>query len=202
MEDDDQRLYQQASFEIADAVSVVSRDNYRSPRLICDLINALKLCHTPVASLGLFKGELPGFHLYGSTAQLLAQIEAAVASLLSRGFALADIVVLSNYGKARSQLARLSQIGRWRTRQFTGQYDRHGEPLWSDGVLLVESVYRFKGQSAPAVVFAELNFDTLNAQEKKKLFVGLTRAQMAAEIVLTASAEQALTTAFEANNGL
>ncbi len=200
MEDADQQLYHQASFEIADAVTVVSHDNYRSPRLICDVINALRLCHTPIASLGLFKGELPGFHVYASQAQLLAQIERAVVSLLSRGFALADIVVLSNCGKARSQLAGLSQIGPWSTRQFTGQYDRNGEPLWSDGLLLVESVYRFKGQSAPAVVFAELAFDALNAQEKKKLFVGLTRAQMAVEIVLTAAAEQTLLTAFEAGN--
>lgn len=202
LEDADQQLYHQESFEIADAVKVVSRDNYRSPRLVCDVINALRLCHAPISSLGLFKGELPGFYVYASQTQLLQRIEQAVASLLSRGFALSDIAVLSNCGKARSHLAGLAQIGPWSTRQFTGQYDRNGEPLWTTGQLLVESVYRFKGQSTPAVVFVELDFDTLSAQERKKLFVGLTRAQMAVEIVLTAAAEQTLLAAFETNNPL
>jgi hypothetical protein len=40
--------------------------------------------------------------------------------------------------------------------RFTGEYDAAGEPRWSKGELLVESVYRFKGQSAAAVVVTEL----------------------------------------------
>ena len=67
---------------------------------------------------------------------------------------------------------------------------------------MVESVYRYKGQSAPAVLLAEVAFEVLTPQEKKKLFVGLTRAQMAVEIVLTAEAEQTLLAAInsEENN--
>ena len=42
------------------------------------------------------------------------------------------------------------------------------------------------------MVLAELAFDVLTPQEKKKLFVGLTRAQMAVEIVLTAAAEHSM----------
>ena len=192
LEDDDQRLYHRDDFEIADATVVSSRDNYRSPRLICDVINALRLCHRSVNSMSPYKGELPGFHRYASEEELLAQIERAVSSLLARGFALADIVVVSNRGRAGSALTRLTRIGPWTTRQFTGNFDRNGEPLWTDGELMVESVYRYKGQSAPAVVLAEVGFDVLTPQEKKKLFVGLTRAQMAVEMVLTAAAEQTL----------
>jgi hypothetical protein len=54
--------------------------------------------------------------------------------------------------------------------------------------LLTESVYRFKGQSAPAVVFTEIDFADVSDKDRKKLFVGLTRAQMAVELVITPSA--------------
>jgi superfamily I DNA and RNA helicase len=59
--------------------------------------------------------------------------------------------------------------------------------------LLVESIYRFKGQSAPAVVISEIDFEALSPSERRKLFVGMTRAQMAVEVVMTAAAEQSLT---------
>ena len=192
MEDDDQRLYDRADFDIDGATTVSSRDNFRSPRLICDVINALRLSHLAVNSMSPHKGELPGFYQYASRGELVAQIERAVTALLARGFALSDIVVLGNRGRAGSALTGLRMIGPWSIRQFTGGYDWNGEPEWTDGELMVESVYRYKGQSAPAVVLAEVGFEVLTPQEKKKLFVGLTRAQMAVEIVLTAEAERTL----------
>jgi Holliday junction resolvase-like predicted endonuclease/phage tail protein X len=201
LEDDDQRLYHRDDFDIAGATVVASRDNYRSPRLVCDVINALRLSHRPVNGMSPYKGELPGWHRYGTTAELVAQIECAVTGLLARGFALADIVVVSNRGRASSALTGLARIGPWTTRQFTGNYDRNGEPLWTDGELMVESVYRYKGQSAPAVVLAEVAFDELTPHEKKKLFVGLTRAQMAVELVLTNAAEQTLAAALDHGAG-
>lgn len=192
LEDDDQRLYERPAFDIDGAVTVSSRDNFRSPRLVCDVINALGLSHSPVASLSLYKGELPGFRTYATAADLLPRIEQAVASLLARGFALDDITVLGYRGRAGSALTGLDRIGPWRTRRFTGSYSPHGEPVWTDGELMVESVYRYKGQSAPAVVLAEVALDALTVPDKRKLFVGLTRAQMAVEIVLTPAAEQTL----------
>ena len=61
-----------------------------------------------------------------------------------------------------------------------------------EGELLTESLYRFKGQSAPAVVVCEVDFETLTDQDRRKLFVGLTRAQLRVELVLSAQAVQAL----------
>ena len=81
-------------------------------------------------------------------------------------------------------------IGSHRTRRFTGNFSRNAEPEWTKGELLVESVFRFKGQSAPAIILAEFDFNELTPLERRKLFVGMTRAQMAAEIVLSPSAEQ------------
>ena len=51
--------------------------------------------------------------------------------------------------------------------------------------MLIESVYRFKGQSAPAVILAEIDFETLDERTLRKLFVGATRAMM--KLVLVAS---------------
>ena len=192
LEDDAQRLYQQEGFELGDAVTVQCSDNFRSPRVICDLINALSLVRPPVRALNPYRGELPGIRTYASEQELLAQTEAAVAALRARGFALADIAVISGRGREKSTLLNRVTIGPHSTRRFTGEYDAAGEPRWSTGELLLESVYRYKGQSAPAVVVTEMDFAELDDAARRRLFVALTRAQMAIELVLSARAERCL----------
>ena len=68
---------------------------------------------------------------------------------------------------------------------FTGRYDLLGSPIFSEGELLIDSVHRFKGQSAPCIVFTEIDFDELDEAALRKLFVGMTRATM--KLVLVAS---------------
>lgn len=197
LEDEAQRLYHHAGFELADAVTLRCSDNFRSPRVICDLINALALVQPPVRALNPYAGELPGIRTYGTDEELLARTRAAVAALLARGFALEDIAIVSGRGRERSALLNRATLGPWSTRRFTGEYDRDGEPRWSSGELLVESVYRYKGQSAPAVVVAEFDFAELDDLARRRLFVALTRAQMAAELVLSDAAERCLAAALE-----
>ena len=72
LEDGDQRLYHSDDFDISGATVVRIRDNYRSPRLVCDVINALRLCHPAVNNLSPYKGQLPGLHPYVTTAELVA----------------------------------------------------------------------------------------------------------------------------------
>lgn len=66
---------------------------------------------------------------------------------------------------------------------------RNAEPEWTEGDPLVESVYRFNGQSAPAIVLSEVDFVELSHLERRKLFVGMTRAQMAIGVVMSRGAE-------------
>jgi SAM-dependent methyltransferase len=198
LEDEAQRLYQHEGFELGEAVTIRCSDNFRSPRVLCDVINALALVTPPVRGLNPYPGEVPEIHTYASDEELLARTEAAVAALLARGFALADIAVVSGRGRERSALLNRVTIGPWQTRRFTGEYDRSGEPRWSKGELLVESVYRYKGQSAPAVVITEFDFAALDDAARRRLFVALTRAQMAAELVLSVQAERCLSSAFGA----
>lgn len=64
--------------------------------------------------------------------------------------------------------------------------------MWADGELLVESLRRFKGQSAPVVVLYNIDFDTVTDAERRKLFVGLTRGQLRVDLVLSERAARAL----------
>lgn len=194
LEDDHQRLYQQDDFDLGEAVLIRCRDNFRSPRALCDMINGLALVPS-IRSMNPYAGELPEIRVYDSDEQLFAATEAAVAALLGRGFALDDIAIVTGRGHQKSALLKRDRIGPWATRRYTGEYDRNGDPRWSDGALLVESVYRYKGQSAPAVVVAEFDFAELDDGARRKLFVALTRAQMTASLVLSAATERCLAAA-------
>jgi hypothetical protein len=192
LEDADQRLYGREEFELPDAVLITSRDNFRSPRAVCKVINALRLSSATIQSMSPVHGDLPGFHVVESEAQMIDGTADAVERLLQRGFQLGDITILTGRGRGGSALLSSDRVGAHATRRFTGSYDRSGNPVWTRGDLLVESVYRYKGQSAPAIVLTEIDFEALTDVDKRKLFVGLTRAQIAVEIVLSVQAEACL----------
>lgn len=192
LQDEDQRLYKRTMADIEEAVLIECQDNFRSPRLICDVINTFQLSRNTVQSKNPFKGNIPVFHEYINNHQLLEKTEFAVDNLLSQGFTLSDIVVLTACGRDRSVLLSQNSIGKYKTRQFTGNYTCQGEPIWTQGDLLVESVYRYKGQSSPAVILSEIHFAELTLQEKRKLFVGMTRAQMTVEIILSEQAARVM----------
>jgi hypothetical protein len=110
---------------------------------------------------------------------------AAVQALVKRGIALRDIAVISWRGLAKALLVQTPTLGQFSLRRPTGKYTNAGDAVWTDGDLLVESVYRFKGQSAAGIVLTEVDFEELDEGTKRKLFVGLTRAQLAVEVVLS-----------------
>jgi superfamily I DNA and RNA helicase len=189
MEDEAQRLYDREAFDLPDAVTLTCNDNHRSPRAVCQVINALGLVSPAIFSKSPYQGELPEFLHYNSDATLMTQTESAVEGLLQQGYTLSDIVILTGHGRSKSKLLNSELIGRFTTRRFTGAYTRDGDPLWSDGELMVESIYRFKSQSAPAVILSEVDFVELTDKERRKLFVGMTRAQLNLQVVLSSQAE-------------
>ena len=190
MEDPDQQLYERAGFDLPDAVTISCYDNFRSPRAICQAIDAFALSSSPIRSRSFFVGDMPEFHRYASEKEVVERTAGAIEQLLQRGFAIEDIVVLTGRGVKKSIVMKSDQIGRHKTRRFSGTYSaRTGLPEWTNGELLVESVYRYKGQAAPAVVLTEVDFPELTSMERRKLFVGLTRALMSVDIVLSSQAE-------------
>jgi superfamily I DNA and RNA helicase len=82
-------------------------------------------------------------------------------------------------------LAAYDRLGPFSLKSFTGNYDLLGNPIFTDGDVLVESVYRFKGQSAPCVILTEIDFEELDEIAVRKLFVGATRATMKLILVMS-----------------
>ena len=192
LEDDDQRLYERELFNVKDAVVLRCDDNFRSPQMICEIINAFGLPNRPIRSRSPFRGQVPEFIVCDANAGFHASTARAVDKLIESGFKVEDIAVLTARGHGRSTLLGQDRLGRHTTRRFRGGYSKNGDPVWTGGDLLIESVYRFKGQSAPAVVLTEFDFDELTAMERRRLFVGMTRAQMALSMVLSEKAERTM----------
>ncbi|MDO9024630.1 NERD domain-containing protein/DEAD/DEAH box helicase [Zwartia sp.] len=170
LEDAAQRLYPRDEFDLSDVVTVRCQDNFRTPRQVCQVLNALKLSDSPIEARSAYEGEIPNFHTYTTEAQLRRQTEAAVKHLLSLGIALSDIALVSWRGLMNSDLIQTPELGDWTLRRPTGKYSTAGDALWAEGELLVDSVYRFKGQSAAGIVLTEVDFETLDEGVKRKLF--------------------------------
>jgi superfamily I DNA and RNA helicase len=71
-------------------------------------------------------------------------------------------------------------------------YDLLGNLVFTEGDVLMESVYRFKGQAAPCVIFAEIDFEALDDLVLRKLFVGVTRAATKLTMILSERSAQML----------
>ncbi len=186
LEDPEQQLYKdRESFDIPDAVTITSNENFRSPRALVRLINGLQLTAIEVEALSPHEGEMPDPIIYQSPERVAPCTVEAVQRCLQRGFTLEDIAIVSMRGRERSLLQGLESLGSWPLRRFTGRFDDGGSAIWSDGVLLIDSVRRFKGQAAPAIVLTECDLPEFDPISKRLLFVGLTRAHIHLEWVVS-----------------
>jgi len=131
---------------------------------------------------------MPDPIIYDTTEKITPCTVKAVERCLQRGFALSDIAVVSMRGRERSALQCLNKLGPWSLNRFTGQFDEGSTPIWKEGQLLIESVRRFKGQAAAAVVLTECDIAELDSLNRRLLFVGLTRARVHLEWVISSEA--------------
>ena len=192
LDDPDQCLYaDREEVDIDEAVVVSCRENHRSPRRVVDTINQLRLSVPTIQARSPFAGDIPAFRRWrsGSADSLKARTADAVQACLDAGFEMEQICVLTWRGRERSLLMNEDQLGTWSLSRYTGRFDAHSRPVFTEGVLRVETLRRFKGQSSPAVVLTEIDFDTLGDLERRMLFVGMTRASMHLEMVMTDRAE-------------
>lgn len=187
---------------LSDAVEITCMENFRSPRRIVEVINALDLAGTAIDARCPHAGEIPGFHRWENTESSgMDKLDEIVAQLMTEGIEPKDVALLSYAGRANSLLLQRESIAGIPLRCFTGEFDQDREPIWSEGLLLAETIYRFKGQAAPVIVLCEVDFERLDAQSRNRLFVGMTRAQWRLEIVLSDRAEKALMAALTESNG-
>jgi superfamily I DNA/RNA helicase len=132
----------------------------------------------------------PEMHVYASEAELIARTEAAVKHLLDAGHAPADIVVLSWQGVGRSVLMRQDRLAGLTVSRATGSFDEQGQAVYTQGELRIETVHRFKGQSADCVVIAGIEFERWTDEVRRRLFVAMTRARIRLALVVGPLAEQ------------
>ncbi|MET0321781.1 MAG: ATP-binding domain-containing protein [Duganella sp.] len=195
LEDPNQNLYGRDPVPLPGWVTLHSDTNYRSPRQIIDMLTSIGAVQMPVEAGSPFRGADIEELTYpdGDTDAMLAQTRRAVTMCLAAGFARHDIAIASFRGREKSVILHMDQLSDAHTlKSFTGAYDLFGTPEYRDGGLLAETVYRFKGQSAPAIIFTEIDFEQVDERVLRKLFVGMTRARLKLVLVLSERAEQQL----------
>jgi superfamily I DNA and RNA helicase len=187
-----QNLYLRPAVELPGWVTLHADVNYRSPRQVLAALEQFGVPERAVVPGSPIGAGVVEFSAYDDTPGLLDATKRAVTLALAAGLRKEDIVVLSFSGRGRSRLLPFDKLGPHTLRRFTGRYDLFGAPEYTEGDLLVETVYRFKGQAAPCVVFTEIDFEAFDERARRKLFVGMTRAGLRLHLVLSRAAERCL----------
>jgi Nuclease-related domain/AAA domain len=190
LEDPSQDLYGRWQTNWLKWVKISSPINYRSPQRLVNLMNALELTNDHLEAGNGYAGMIPNIEPYQDGMEIEAT-ENAIKDLIAEGYAPESIAVLSYRGVATSKvlssgITKLAGLG---VRKFTG-YDNQGNTTWSDGKIFVDTLFRFKGQCADAIVLTEIDFDEWTENVKRRLFVGLSRARLVVSLVLTENASK------------
>ena len=193
LEDPAQRLYDRPAFNPGWS-TIQSPINYRSPRLLVDFMNHFELCDSPIEAGSTVTGFNPAWHWYVDPATLIDETEHALKALMDQGYAPENIVILTYQGLANSKLFSgdaprgLNQIALKRQ----DGYDQSGHVKYTDGRVLVETLYRFKGQAADAVILTEVDFEELDSKNRRKLFVAFSRARLHVTFITSERARDVL----------
>ena len=182
LEDPDQNVRDQAPVELDGFVTYRAEDNYRSPERIARFIQRT----LPFEFA--FGNDIPGFdvtvHGYDEPDEQPRIVSRLCTRLTKSGFDANDIVVLSCRGADSSVFSKLDKVGHLTLRRFTGDYDMFGNQVLTAGRLTFDTVRRFKGQQAPAVILvdADPGKNSLD-QYQRLLYCGMTRATVRLEVV-------------------
>ncbi len=192
LDDPMQALYPRPPATLPGWAVLHASTNHRSPREVVDLLKALLPEEHPIESASpIARGGLE-LIAYSPAEGPAAGTREALRRCLAAGFRRQDIAVISFHGRTQSALLSLDALGPHSVRRFTGRHDLLDQPVYTEGGILFESVYRFKGQAAPAIVFTEIAFASLDPLTLRKLFVGMTRATIKLVLVAAAPAAELL----------
>jgi hypothetical protein len=188
LEDPMQNLYFRPAVELPGWVEVHASANYRTPRDIIRFIRQLAGASFQIDAASPLDGSEVGFLSY-EEGHVTEATKQALADAAALGFRPADITLLTFQGRDKSRLSNLDRLGEYALKSFTGEFDATGMPVYRDGSLLFDSVYRFKGQCAPCVILTEVDFPEFNENVLRRLFVGATRATV--KLIIVASGRAA-----------
>jgi superfamily I DNA and RNA helicase len=166
LEDQDQNLREQPPVALEGFVGYRARRNYRSPNSIARFIGRTLPFKFECAN------DLPGLGVgvtpYADASEQPTLVNGIVTRLLEQGFCHDDIAIITLRGSEESVFSSRRKIGGSSLRQFTQEYDLFGNQSLTRGKLLFESVRRFKGQQAPAVILVDIDpaADRLDVAQK------------------------------------
>lgn len=183
LEDQDQNLRGQPPIVLDGFVGYRARRNYRSPESIARFIRRT----LPFKFEG--ANDLPGLGVgvtpYSKGADQPAAVGKIVSGLLEQGLSHDDMVILTLRGSGESVFSNRERVGGYPLRRFTQGYDLFGNQLMTPGKLLFESVRRFKGQQAPAIVLVDVDpMADKGEMFKRLLYSGMTRATVRLDLVV------------------
>jgi hypothetical protein len=173
-------------------VELHSDTNYRSPQDILASLRQLALVPSSIEAGSPLGGSEVEILTYSDTRGMIEETKKALTQGLTTGFKRPQMAVVTWRGREHSHLLGFDQIGPHKLKSFTGQYDLLGNPIFGEGDILIETVYRFKGQAAPYIVFTEIDFEAYDETVMRKLFVGATRASMKLILVISNRAAEIL----------
>ena len=158
-------------------------DNYRTPYHIAQFIQETLPFEFNCAN------NLPGLggrvHKYSNPEQQIKLVSNTVLNLIKAGFKHEDIVILSCCGTDNSNLSEIDKIANIALNLYVGEYDSKGNQLNSEGRIIFDSIYRFKGQQAPAIILTDIDPDPDKFDKYQRvLFTGMTRATVRLDLMV------------------
>ncbi|MDR1936593.1 MAG: ATP-binding domain-containing protein [Candidatus Accumulibacter sp.] len=193
LEDPRQNLYDRPVVDFATrhphGVTLYARQNFRNPRSVVEALHTLLgIPASEIKASNPIPGLEVGIHVYKNDQELAELTAHCLLDLQKSGFASEQMALISFHGLAHSRLLHWRNLAGFSLKRFTGEYDENGQQVMEEGELRVDSIYRFKGQHAPAVVLAEIDFKVLSDTVRNRLFCGMTRASMKLDLILSEQA--------------
>ncbi len=184
LEDPEQNIYGREPVALEGFVTYHDPRNYRTPTSIADFIREYLGfdfdCANPLPGLG---AVVTGW--VEAEENPVAVLERRIRDLKRVGFDYKDMVVLSCVGQGKSFLGDADKVGNIKLRRATSQYESDGNQVYTDGDVLFDTVYRFKGQQAPAVILIDGNSsEHATDRMKRVMFCGMTRATVRLEVIV------------------
>jgi Nuclease-related domain/UvrD-like helicase C-terminal domain len=157
--------------------------NYRSPEHIARFVNAV-LPELPFTCANDLPGLGTGAVFYDDPNEQPRLVGRIVSRLINERFRPQDIAILSCRGLERTAFKEVQRVGTHTLARFTGEYDLFGNQVYSKGQILFDTVRRFKGQQAAAVILTDVAPREHHLiQELQVLFCGMTRATVRLDLV-------------------
>ena len=183
LEDPLQKLRNTDTVELPDFVTYRETANFRTPLSIAGFIKGT--LESEFEQRNLLPGLGVALYDYEQSSELPDILGRRVNELAKVGFKPEDIAIVSCRGVTSTALADVAQVGKHKLRKYTGKYDSNNMQIYTEGDLNFDTIFRYKGHQAPAVILVDLD-ETLNRDDYSTgvLYCAMTRATVRLELVV------------------